>query len=133
MKRAWLGLAAICITVLPVAGCGNRQQLVSIQVTPSTVVFGSVDPALFAQLTATGTYTHPPVTKDITNQVTWSSSIPQVAVVSATGRVTPSTACGIAGITASLTTNSPGVGNVISGSMSVTVNGPASPCPTSPI
>lgn len=132
MNRKWLGLIAVCAAALPVAGCGNRQQLVSIQVTPATITFGSVDPALFAQLTATGTYTHPPATKDITNQVTWTSSITQVAQVSSTGKVTPNIACGISTVTASLTSNTP-LGNVVSGTMSVTVDGPAAPCPTSPI
>ncbi len=131
MKRAWLGFVAILAIVLPVGGCGNNQRLLSIQVTP-TVVFGSVDPSLFAQLTATGTYTHPPATKDITNQVTWASSLPQVAVVSATGKVTPSTACGVSNVSASVTTNDP-TGNVITGTTSITVDGPNPPCPSAPL
>jgi len=133
MKQKWLGLIAICAAAFPVAGCSSGQQLLSIQVTPATVVFGGVDPALFAQLTATGTYRHPPATKNITDQVTWSSSVTEVAVVSSTGKVTPNTNCGVAGITASLTTNSPS-GNVVSGTMSVTVNGPTSEgCPSAPL
>lgn len=133
MKGKWLGLIAICAAAFPVAGCSSGQQLLSISVTPATVVFGGADPALFAQLTATGTYRHPPATKDITNQVIWSSSIPQVAVVSSTGKVSPSTNCGVSNITAALTTNSP-TGNVVSGTMSVTVNGPASEgCPSAPL
>lgn len=132
MKRAGLGLLAIFVIVLPVAGCGSNQRLESIAVTPTTVVFGSADPSLFVQLTATGTYTHPPATKDITNQVTWTTSVPQVAVVSATGKVSPSTACGVASVSASLTTNDP-TGNVISGTTSVTVDGPNPPCPSAPL
>jgi len=133
MKGKWLGLIAICAAAFSVAGCSSGQQLLSIQVTPETVVFGGADPALFAQLTATGTYRHPPATKDITNQVIWSSSIPQVAVVSSTGKVSPSTNCGVSNITASVTTNSP-TGNIVSGTMSVTVNGPASEgCPSAPL
>jgi hypothetical protein len=133
MKRKWLGLVAICASVLPTLSCATGQQLVSINVTPATVVFGAADPALFAQLTATGVYTHPPATKDITSQVTWTSNIVQVAQVSSTGKVTPNTNCGVAGITASMTTNSPS-GNVITGTMSVTVNGPStSGCPSAPL
>jgi hypothetical protein len=73
---------------------------------------------------------HPPATKDITNQVTWTSNTVQVAQVTATGKVSPNTNCGTAGVTASLLTNSP-TGNVITGATNVTVDGPAgSGCPT---
>jgi hypothetical protein len=40
------------------------------------------------QMTATGTYSHgshPATTKNITNEVTWSSDIPDIATVSSTG------------------------------------------------
>jgi len=133
MNRNWFKLLLICSAVLIVPSCGTGQQLVGIQVTPATVVFGGIDPSLFAQLTATGTYTHPPATKDITTQVTWTSSITQVAQVNSSGKVSPNTNCGVSNITASLLTNSP-TGNLITGTMSVTVNGPAAlGCPTSPL
>jgi len=130
MGRNWLNLLLIGCATLFVPGCGSGQQLVGIQVTPTAVVFGGTDPSLFVQLTATGSYVHPPATKDITNQVTWTSDTVQVAQVTATGKVSPSTNCGTAGITASLLTNSP-KGNVITGAANVTVDGPAnSGCPT---
>jgi hypothetical protein len=129
MNRNWLKVLLICFATLVIPGCGSGQQLVGIQVTPATVVFGGTDPNLFAQLTATGTYTHPPAMKDITTQVTWASSITQVAVVNSSGKVTPSTNCGVSSITASLTTNDP-TGNVVSGTMSVTVDGSNPGCPT---
>jgi hypothetical protein len=132
MNRNWFNLLLICSAALFIPSCGTGQQLVGIQVTPATVVFGSADPALFAQLTAIGSYAHPPATKDITNQVTWTSNIVEVAQVTSTGKVSPNLDCGVAGITASLVTNSP-TGNIITGTMSVTVDGPAlSGCPTTP-
>lgn len=129
MNRNWFNLLLICSAALFVSGCGSGQQLVGISVTPASVVFGGTDPSLFVQLTATGSYIHPPATKDITNQVTWTSSVVQVAQVTATGKVSPSTDCGVAGITASLLTNHPS-GNVITGTTSVTVDGTASNCPS---
>jgi hypothetical protein len=129
MIRKTLGLLLICSIPLFVAGCGTGQQLVGITINPATVVFGSTDPALFAQLTAMGTYTHPPATKDITNQVTWTSNIVEVAQVSSTGKVTPNVACGVTPINATMVTNSP-TGNEITGTMSVTVDGTAASCPT---
>jgi hypothetical protein len=132
MSQHWFKLLLICCAALFVPGCGTGQQLVGIQVTPATVVFGSQNPALFAQLTAIGSYIHPPATKDITNQVTWTASIVLVAQVTSTGKVSPNVACGVTPITASMVTNSPR-GNVITGTMSVTVDGPAtSNCPTTP-
>jgi hypothetical protein len=132
MNRKWLGLIAICAAVAPLLSCATGQQLVAIQVTPAAVIFGSADPALNAQLTAVGTYTHPPATKDITTQVTWTSDITGVAQVTSTGEVSPNTDCGIANITASLKTNTPS-GNVVTGTMTATVNGPSgSGCPSTP-
>ena len=129
-----LKLTLIYSAALLLPSCGTGQQLVSINVTPATVVFGSPDPALNAQLTAIGVYTHPPATKDITNQVTWTSSIAGVAVVNSSGRISPAgTDCGVTGITASFKTNNP-TGNVITGTMNVTVDNPAvKGCPTTPL
>ncbi|MFY9910496.1 MAG: hypothetical protein WAK56_11660, partial [Candidatus Sulfotelmatobacter sp.] len=76
MIRSWLGLLLICGIGVAVLSCGDPQELVSIQIQPGTETFGaanipvSQDAGLQAQLTAMGTYVHPPVTKDITNQVT---------------------------------------------------------------
>jgi hypothetical protein len=132
MNRKWLAVASLLATLCCVVGlpsCGSKQQLVGISVSPSTVVFGSVNPGLFGQLTATGTYVHPPATKDLTKKVTWSSDFTEVALVSNTGVVTPNVACGVANITASLQTNEP-TGNIISGTANVTVDGtPSPPCP----
>lgn len=129
MRRNWLNLLVICFAAIVVPSCGSGQKLVGIQVTPAAVVFGGTDPSLFVQLTATGTYVHPPATKDITTQVTWTSDTVQVAQVTSAGKVSPNTNCGTAGITASLLTNSPS-GNLITGAANVTVDGTAQGCPS---
>ncbi|HEY3988546.1 MAG TPA: Ig-like domain-containing protein [Acidobacteriaceae bacterium] len=68
-------------------GCGNPSGLDSVQVTPASQ---SLTVGQTAQLTAVGTYGNAshPTTQNITNTVTWSSSTPAVATVSATGLVT---------------------------------------------
>lgn len=132
MKRKWVGLIAICAAVLPVAGCGNTQQLETITVTPSSVTFLSPATTLTFQLTAVGTYVHPPATKNLTDQVTWQSDAPELVAVTNTGVV--STAgqghCGVAGVSASLKTNSPTGNVVVSNSVTVTVDDSTNPiCP----
>src|SRR5580692_3843312 len=130
MRHKWSGLVAIWVAATLLPSCGSNQHLLSISVTPAAIVFGATNPALFAQLTATGVYEHPPATKNLTSQVTWASSVTLVAQVTNAGRINPSTNCGVSTVTASLTTNDP-TGNVVTGTMSVTVDGPAADnCPT---
>ncbi len=85
-------LAIACLAGLP--SCGRDQQLTSITIQPSMETFGAsnipvpLDAGLTVQLRALGNFIHPPVTKDITSQVTWSSNTPGVASVSNSGLVT---------------------------------------------
>src|ERR1700689_3524037 len=97
MSRKWfsiIALTAAAISLLSVSSCGDPQELQSIAVQPSTETFGasnipvSANAGLQVQLTALGSYLHPPVTKDITNQVTWASSDNQEVTVSSTGLIT---------------------------------------------
>lgn len=131
MKQTVLGLTAICAALMLIPSCGSKQRLVAIGITPTAVVFGSANPALSVQLTAIGQYAHPPATKDLTALVTWSSDITGVAVVNSAGVVSPAGSdCGVANITATYKTNAP-TGNIITGTMPVTVDGPAAfNCPT---
>ncbi len=136
MNRKWFSIAAlivVAISLLSVSSCGDPQELVSIQIEPSAQAFGASnipliqDVGLQAQLTALGNYVHPPVTKDITDQVTWASSVTQVVTVSSTGQVSVTgTACGGSLITATVQTNADdsGVsssGAVVSGSIVASV------------
>jgi Bacterial Ig-like domain (group 2) len=108
-----------CILLLIIAGlfllfssCGHEQQLVSIGIQPSTETFGASnipvigDTGLTVQLRALGNFIHPPVTKDITPQVTWASNSPQIVTVDANGVVTVTgQACGDALVSATVQTN----------------------------
>src|SRR5271169_2535686 len=118
-------LVAEASLLLGVNSCGRSQQLVSIQVQPSVETFGAsnipviADAGAQVQLRALGTYIHPPVTKDITNQVTWSSNTPQMFTVdAATGLLTATgESCGGTLVSATLTTNTSAGGLSSSGSL----------------
>src|SRR5262249_40038205 len=92
--------------------CGRDQELVGIQIQPTQETFGASNIPVSAaagqqlQLRAMGSYIHPPVTKDITNQVTWASNTPQMMTVDSSGLITVTgQACGGTLISATVTTN----------------------------
>ena len=128
MSRNVCILSLICLVSIFAPSCGHDQKLQSIAVQPASVNFLSPDARLNAQLTAMGTYIHPPETKDITNTVKWTSDITGVVTVTSTGVVSPAGTgeCGIANVTARVFTsdNNPS-GNVVTGSSTVTVHNTA--------
>jgi hypothetical protein len=131
MNAKWFSLSALiaaAVLLLSFSGCGRNQHLESIQVQPSAGgTFFSADPALFFNFKAFGTYVHPPQTKDITAQVDWQSDNPQVVQVTSAGVVSPNVGCGRGNVFA---TFKDGSNLVISNSVPVTVDGPASSgCP----
>ena len=87
--------------VLFLAGCGNPSGLDSVQVTPAAQ---SLTVGQTAQFTAVGTYGNAShsSTQNLTSTVTWTSSIPAVATVSASG-VATAVSAGTTTITASAT------------------------------
>ena len=115
MKRKWSGviiLVAAAGLLLSLSSCGRDQELVSIQIQPTTETFGAsnipvaADAGLSVHLRALGTYIHPPVTKDITNQVTWASNDTQMMTVDPTGVLTVTgLSCGGTLVSATATTN----------------------------
>jgi hypothetical protein len=124
MIRKWLGLVLVCGIGLWALSCADPQELVSIQIQPGTETFGAStipvteDAGLQAQLTALGTYVHPPVTKDITSQVTWVSNDPQIVTVTSGGLLTATgVVCGGAIVTATVQTNADGSGVSSSGAV----------------
>lgn len=137
MIGKWLAIFALAVVatlLLTSSGCGDPQELVSIQIQPGSVTFGAsnipvgADAGLITQLTALGTYVHPPVTKDITNQVTWASSDNQEVTVSSTGLIkVTGVVCGPNTlISATVATNADGSGvsssgAVVTGSMTASV------------
>jgi hypothetical protein len=136
MKGKWLGGAALVVVggvLLSIASCGRSQQLVSIDIQPNVYTFGASNIPVQAnagsavQLRALGSYVHPPVTKDITNEVTWVSSTTQMMTVNSTGLLTATgEACGTTLVSATLRTNTSagGIsssGTIVTGSMTGSV------------
>jgi hypothetical protein len=126
MSRKWFSIVVLIATatlLFSMSSCAFNQHLTSIQISPPSGTFGAVDPALFFNFRALGTYIHPPQTKDITTLVTWRSDNPQVAQVTSSGVVSPNLNCGLANISASF---QDGSNEVVSGSSAITVDGPSS-------
>jgi len=135
MHKRFLGTLFLLCTLAPITSCVSGPSLTSIVISPTafttTLAFlpnGQVAPnQVWTQYTATGYYTHPnhpPITKDLTDQVTWTSYTPLLMTVSDTGVVTVTgDAVGFSQITASM----PGFnGLVISNASTFTVNLPTS-------
>lgn len=123
--RLMLG-AVLVLAVVSGASCGHERKLVSVAVQPDGATFGTPDPNAQVIFTALGTYIHPPDTRDITDQVTWKTDVPQLITVDK-GVVSPTGAgCGIANIYASMKDG----GNLVTGSATITVKDPNDPnCP----
>src|SRR6266704_1442587 len=103
--RRVAGLVAVC-SLLAMLSCAHDQQLVGITIKPGVENFGSADPALNVQLRAIGNYIHPPVSKDIRDQVIWNSNTPNMVTVTSTGLLSPAGfACGNALVSATVQTN----------------------------
>jgi hypothetical protein len=127
MNRKWLSIAALIITAISlvsVSSCGDPQELVTITVQPTTVTFGASnipviqDQGIQVQLRALGSYIHPPVVKDITDQVTWASNTTQMFTVNSTGLLTATGfLCGGTLVSATSTTNHDGSGLSSSGAV----------------
>ena len=139
MSQRWwapLGLAVSVFLLAGLSACAHEQQLVSITIVPAVENFGAtsipvdLDRGANVQLRALGSFIHPPVTKDITNQVVWVSNTPGMITVNATGLITATgNACGGTIISATVTTNNHGSrtsnGAIVTGSMQANVI-----CPT---
>jgi hypothetical protein len=130
MIRKWFSvvvLAAIGCTLLSLSSCAHNQHLISIQVQPSTVTFGGIGAQL--QFRAIGTYIHPPVNKDITQQVQWSIDSQNLVTFNGPGNVTAISDCGTGNITASMNDGN----NFVSGSAFVAAAGVGTPTCTQAI
>ena len=126
-------LFAVVVCAIGMNNCAHDQELVSIAIQPSSETFGASNIPVIAnagstvQLRALGSYIHPPVTKDITNQVTWTSNDTQMVTVDSSGLLTATgLACGSSLVSATVTTNhSAGglssSGAVVTGSMTANV------------
>ncbi len=101
-------------SLIALLSCARDQQLVSISIVPDTQTFGAsnipvpADAGLSVQLRALGNYIHPPVTKDITGQVVWTTDDAQgqMVTVSPSGLLSAvGGACGSSLVFATVTTN----------------------------
>jgi hypothetical protein len=118
-----LGLMSGGSLLLSLSSCARSTQLTGITIQPPTGTFGAVDPALFFQFKALGTYIHPPKTVDITDQVSWQTDNPQVIQITSAGVASPNLNCGVAQVFAEMHS---GDNDIVSNSASLTVDGPAS-------
>lgn len=136
MNPKWLSIftfIAISALLFCVSSCGDPQTLQSITIQPGSETIGasdipvSSDAGAQVQLRALGTYLHPPVTKDITNQVTWNSNDTQMFTVNSAGLLTATgSACGGTLVSATVQTNTDGSGlsssgAIVTGSMTANV------------
>lgn len=119
------GIVAFAFCLFAGWSCAHDQELVSVEVQPQSITFGGTnipvpaDAGLAVQLRALGHYIHPPVTKDITNQVVWTSDDVQEVTVNSTGLlVATGIVCGPgATIAATVQTNSDASGRSSSGAL----------------
>lgn len=126
IRKCWSTVALVitALSLLSLSNCARDRKLTSINIQPSAAgTFGAVDPSLFFQYKAFGTYIHPPSTVDITSQVTWQSDNPQVIQITSAGVASPNTNCGVAQVFAQM---HDGGSDIVSNYASITVNGPAS-------
>ena len=135
MIRKCFGILLILVvggSLLTVSSCGRDQQLQSISVTPNSVIFLSPGTTITFQLKAYGSYIHPPETKDITSQVTWSAQSSDLVQLTSAGVLSTSGLgyCGVTSVTATLSNPGGPSNNVIVGSGTATVVNTAIPiCP----
>ncbi|MFZ0478601.1 MAG: hypothetical protein WAL71_05580 [Terriglobales bacterium] len=144
MKLKYIGLAMGVLVSLAAAlslpSCGHDQKLVSLTITPTTSTFlepGFTPPPAnpTQQYTATATYIHPPATKDVTSQATWTidndvAAMSSPGLFNATPPPTGSPAgtpgpCGVADISASVPEGTGGSSNVVIAVATVTVDDPS--------
>jgi len=125
---AVVGLVTASVLFVSLSSCGRDMQLSTIAIQPPIEAFGAtnipvdLDAGLSVQLRALGNYIQPPVSKDITNQVTWASNDTQMVTVSSTGLLTATgQVCGNSLVSATVTTNHSSSGALVTGYMTANV------------
>lgn len=104
MTKAFLVSLAVFALVM-LSGCGHPTQLDSVDVRPSSVTIVGVGVNAQVQFLADGNFIHPMETRNITSQVTWTSTFPGVASVDSNGLATSGFDCGTTLITATAGNN----------------------------
>jgi hypothetical protein len=118
--------ALVFAVVSTLSSCAHEEKLNSISIEPQdTTITGA---GVEIHFTALGHYSHPPNTKNITDQLTWASSAPQIISVDQHGVATSTLGCGTnLEITATSNTNTPKADSVVVGSVVVNVRQPNDP------
>jgi trimeric autotransporter adhesin len=119
--RSFVGALLLLGSLMPLTSCTVTPALTSIAVSPSKL---SATAGVTWQFTAIGSYTRPnhtPITKDITNEVTWASASSQMVTVSNTGFATVT---GISYGNTTISASENGFHGIIVGSADITVPQP---------
>jgi len=103
VKVCLVGMSAVFTFFL--LGCGHDTQLASIDVRPASVTVIGRGANVKAQFNADGHFVHPVETRDVTTQVKWTSTLPDVASIDSNGVATSGLACGVTTITATAGNN----------------------------
>lgn len=125
VRSSWVGALSVVGALIPLTSCSVNPALTSITVNPAAVTT-SMSAGLYIPFTAIGSYTRPghaAVTKDITDQVTWTSSWPQFVVVNSTTGVATVTGYGYG--KGSIYAAAPGFHGDILGSATFEISAPA--------
>lgn len=117
--KMFAGVMAFAVLMFASTSCGSDPNLLFLQIIPNSVSLTEGAPT--AQFIANGIFERGP-DQDLTSQVTWASTQPDIATISSTGLAThtPGEQCGTTTITATFQ------GKV--DTASVTVTGPAPFC-----
>jgi uncharacterized protein YjdB len=118
LDRFWPRALVLAAAAACIAGCSNQLvDTISVSPTSQTIAVGQS-----FQFTATGTIghgtNHPSTTSDITDLVTWTSSLPSVATINSSGN-----ASAVGAGTTSITATINGYTGVISATATLTVTG----------
>jgi hypothetical protein len=128
MSQKWSALIGVCAIallagwLLILGSCAHDKQLIAITIQPAGGTFPSPNTTAPIQFAAIGSYIHPPVSSDITNQVTWQTDVAALVTVTNGAVVPTGKGCGIANISASTTKGTGPSGNLIIGYATVTVD-----------
>jgi len=135
MSRGLVRLALIGPGVFVLAvmlSCGQDQKLVAIDITPQNFTF--LAPGTQVQFTAFGEYVHPPEKREITSQVVWASSAPNIIKFQqgdpiGTATSQPHSCATNLGLTASVYSNpkNPSAGSVVVGTTTVSADDKGDP------
>jgi hypothetical protein len=130
MKQSYIaiifGALVVAGAALSMPSCGHDQKLTGIQIKPQSYTFLIADSGQTTGYRAYGTYIHPPATKDITSQVTWSVDgiANVVAVASPPGTVATGGGCGTSDVVATAPEGTGGSSNIVVGYGTVIVDNP---------